>query len=484
MHRNLCDRRPDWETLVVNDGLTFSREEREDGTVRHYWQEGSYYEFTLPEVLELEAATAAIFEMFVKAGDWIEALPRKRRTAFLRDYMRIPEFAHEAIIRTWNQDPASQSVYGRFDFCYNAPGIPPKVYEFNAQTPTCLVEAAWAQWQWRKQTGIGTDQWNSIWDKLVAAWRRNLAEVGKQLRYDGDWDASQKPTIHFAYSSGEWMGEDEITVSYLMDACLLAGYNVRKVIVDNFKEWGGRMWVPAEGVDPTKDDYEDGELEHLDICFLLYPWEWVWREEWAQAIFADMANVGKFNREGEYVGGTVWFEAPYKMLWSNKAILALLWQLFGNDPERSRYLIPTWFKGEEPTDLTDWIEKPIFAREGASIKVYRNGQLQTVTNGDYDSDNPADYIVQAFVPPPTFVNEQGQTVHAIVGSWVIDGEPAGMGVREDTTVITTTDGYFAPHVIVSGVQDSVGQPFVQDAVRSAGIHDAPTTYAGFTAPAH
>ena len=320
------------------------------------------------------------------------------------------------------------------------------------------------------------------------AWRRNLAEIGKKLRYDGDWDASQKPTVHFAYSTGQTLGEDEVTVSYLMDACLEAGYNVRKVTVDNIKQWDGRFWVPAEGVDPTKMDYADGELEHLDICFMLYPWEWVWHEEWGQAIFADMNNVGKFDEEGVYRGGTVWFEAPYKMLWSNKAILPLLWQLFGNDPVRSQYLIPAWFKGEEPEDLKDWVEKPIFAREGASIRIYRDGELVSETSGDYGSDNPDDYIVQAYVPPPEFVDNHGQTVHTIVGSWVIDGEPAGMGVREDVTVITTTNGFFAPHVIVDDVQDSTGISAIQDAtpphsdMQDSSEANTQPVYTGFTAP--
>ncbi len=495
MRRMLCDKREGWERLIVDDGITYSFEMNEDGSVHHYWREGVYYALTQVEVLALEKATAEIFKMFEEAGDWIEALPKSRRTAFMRDKMRIPEFAHKAILHTWADEPACQSVYGRFDFHYAGPGTMPRAYEFNAQTPTGLVEAAWAQWQWRDQTKIGIDQWNSIWDRLVEAWKRNLAEIGKKLRYDGDWDASQKPTVHFAYSSGQTMGEDEITVSYLMDTCLAAGYNVRKVIVDDFKLGNdGRLYVPKEGVDPHKDTYTIGvDSEHLDICFMLYPWEWVWNEPWGQAIFADMNNVGKFDKDDVYVGGTVWFEAPYKMLWSNKAILPLLWQLFGNDPVRSQYLIPAWFKGEEPADLTDRVEKPIFAREGASIKVYRNGTLQTITAGDYNSDDPHDYIVQAYVPPPTFVDDHGQTVYTIVGSWVIDGEPAGMGVREDVGVVTTTNGFFAPHAIVD-IQDSPVVGTITSTTQDAAparldLQDAPApettiqpAYAGFTAP--
>ncbi|WP_164139676.1 glutathionylspermidine synthase family protein, partial [Stenotrophomonas maltophilia] len=59
---------------------------------------------------------------------------------------------------------------------------PPKLLEFNADTPTALYEAAVFQWLWledRMAAGAlpeGADQFNSLHDKLIArfaAWPRS-----------------------------------------------------------------------------------------------------------------------------------------------------------------------------------------------------------------------------------------------------------------------------------------------------------------------
>jgi glutathionylspermidine synthase len=47
-------------------------------------------------------------------------------------------------------------MYGRFDFSFQE-GTP-KLLEFNADTPTCLVEASVAQWFWfQDKFGEGPD---------------------------------------------------------------------------------------------------------------------------------------------------------------------------------------------------------------------------------------------------------------------------------------------------------------------------------------
>src|SRR3712207_7267975 len=58
----------------------------------------------------------------------------------------------------------------------------PRLLEFNADTPTSLVEAAVVQWAWHLETGQGKDQWNQLDDRLVEAWRRNLSRDRKSTR--------------------------------------------------------------------------------------------------------------------------------------------------------------------------------------------------------------------------------------------------------------------------------------------------------------
>ncbi|SUG39953.1 glutathionyl spermidine synthase group 1-like protein [Salmonella enterica subsp. arizonae] len=51
-------------------------------------------------------------------------------------------------------------------------------------------------------------------------------------------------------------------------------------------------------------------------------------------------------------------------------------------------------------------------------------------------------IYQAFQPLPRF----GYS-YTLIGSWIIDDEASGMGIREDNTLITKNTSRFVPHYI-------------------------------------
>lgn len=106
--------------------------------------------------------------------------------------------------------------------------------------------------------------------------------------------------------------------------------------------------------------------KHIDVIFKLWPWEWMVEEDKGEQCFKDMVNIGEHAKSREYVGGTVWLEAPYKMLWSNKALFPILWDMFKDDP-RGKWLLPTYFENEAPETLTKFCRKAIFAREGTDI---------------------------------------------------------------------------------------------------------------------
>ena len=77
-----------------------------------------------------------------------------------------------------------------------------------------------------------------------------------------------------------------------------------------------------------------------------------------------------------------WLEPPWKAILSNKAILPILWEMFPESP----YLLPASF---EPLPGGNFVEKPIFGREGANIQVFEHGRLVAKTDGPYDG--PAIY---------------------------------------------------------------------------------------------
>ena len=88
--------------------------------------------------------------------------------------MGIPEAANERIRETWRVEPPA--LYGRMDLAYN--GYELKLLEYNADTPTALVESAVAQWYWLKAVFPEADQFNSIHEHLVAKWSNWLGRCG------------------------------------------------------------------------------------------------------------------------------------------------------------------------------------------------------------------------------------------------------------------------------------------------------------------
>ena len=119
-------------------------------------------------------------------------------------------------------------------------------------------------------------------------------------------------------------------------------------------------------------------------------------------------------------------------MWSNKALLAILWEL---NPGHE-FLLPAYLDG--PREMTSYVRKPFFGREGQGIAVIREGN---VVEGAPASGNPENCIYQALAP---MANAAGKT--AVFGSWLIDGESAGMGIRESKGLITNNTSSFVPHL--------------------------------------
>jgi len=53
------------------------------------------------------------------------------------------------------------------------------------------------------------------------------------------------------------------------------------------------------------------------------------------------------------------------------------------------------------------------------------------------------FVRQAFHALPAFGG-----FHCLIGSWVIGDQPAGIGIREDDSLITRDTARFVPHAIV------------------------------------
>ena len=383
MKRHACHPRSDWREKVESVGLTYHS--HENGP---YWDESAAYELTAAEVDALESAANKLHFLCIDAA---EAVIKNNRWSRLG----IPEVAVPAILRSWERDDFS--LYGRFDLAYD--GVtPPKLLEYNADTPTALVEAAVAQWFWLQELHPHADQFNSIHERLIAAWQRFASAPAAT-----PVGPLQTPsTVHF--TCVRELLEDEMTVLYLRDTCEQAGLKTKSSFIDEIG-WQNR-----------EQHFVDLENERIDYAFKLYPWEWLWHDEFSSHLAHNRLQF---------------LEPAWKMLLSNKGLLPVLWELFPEHPN----LLPA-YDTAEPLGAS-YIRKPKLSREGSNVSWIEGGTVVEENGGNYGEEG---FVFQAAAALPNFDGN-----HPIFGVWVVDHEAAGLGIREDTRRITGNLSRFVPH---------------------------------------
>jgi len=366
--------RPDWAARVEALGFDFHTIDSAP-----YWDESAHYEFSLAEV---EAVEDAADELHKRCLDAVEHVVRKN----LFGKLAIGETGRCLVRETWERgDP---TLYGRFDFAFDGNG-PPKLLEYNADTPTSLFEASVIQWQWLEDRFPGADQFNSLHEGLVERWRE-IVGAGS------GWNS-----LHFACVTPH--AEDEGTTRYLMATALEAGVSTKLLGMQQIG-WNGRVFV----------DHEDDVIERL---FKLYPWEWLLREEFGQYLHASSLGL---------------IEPAWKMVLSNKGLLPLLWELFPDHPN----LLQAEFE-PPPADIPH-VKKPLLGREGANVSIVRDGAPLASADGPYGAEG---FVYQVYQPLPEFAGN-----HAVVGAWMVGDKCRGMGLREDASPITRNTSRFVPHL--------------------------------------
>jgi glutathionylspermidine synthase len=276
-----------------------------------------------------------------------------------------------------------------------------------------LLEASVIQWHWLKDVLPEHDQWNSLHERLVDRWR----EFGGGLA---------SSTVHFTWTNLETTGEDHLTTAYLQETAAEAGLDTVGLAIEDL------------GWDEDLHCFVDLAETPIDTLFKLYPWEWLVNDPFGANAIATLPRGRVSATDRAAVGATdgqnamTWIEPAWKMLLSNKAILAVLWQLNPGHPS----LLPAYL--DEPGPLTEYIRKPKLGREGANVTIVKpDGTLSTV--GEYGEEG---YVYQAFHPLPEF---DGQ--HPVLGAWIVGDEAAGLGIRESAGLVTDQMSSFVPHVI-------------------------------------
>ncbi len=386
--------RPDWRARLDEIGFSFYDLESEDG--RPYWNESAAYAFRSSEIELLERATK---ELFDRCMDAVEHIVRERR---FTEFGIQPRF-HDMIAESWDED--DPTVYGRFDLAYDGVDTV-KLLEFNADTPTSLVETAAAQWQWLVETrGEGADQFNGLHELLIEQWQHIRTER---------WGLPEGARLHLASlhdaGDGELIVEDFDTVAYMAETARAAGFDPKLVFVEDIS------WSMDAGVFLDKDG------DRIDHIFKLYPWEWMADEQFGA--------YALLHRQS-----TQWVEPAWKLLLSNKQLLVVLWELFPNHP----HLLPA-FTSAAPLGGRPYVSKPRLGREGANVTLFSaKGELVAAEGGRYGDEG------FVFQQQARFADIPGKT--AVIGSWIVGETPAGIDLRETSGPITGDLAEFVPHYI-------------------------------------
>ena len=394
--------RHNWEQTIAAEGLIYSLEGPDD--TDHYWNEFAAYEFTVAEALWLQEQVEEAHRMCVAAIDHIISGPLKHK-------LGLSEAALKLAIDSWRWH--EYDFYGRFDFVYNPETHTLKILEYNADTPTGLVEAAVSQSTWFKDQRLdlrGFKEWNDLGNAFVARW----AQIRQRVKH---------PVLHLACVNEEIdeLGEDLENLKVVAHAAHMAGWETHIMRIDDlYWDADRRIWL----------DHRDRQVHNL---FKLYPWEDMVEDAYGQVLF-----------EGGYAAMENWFEPAWKMFLSNKVLMVALWELFPGHP----LLLPASLSANH--GFTDWVKKPIFGREGDGIVVQAPTYGVQVAHTDgYMTETAAEheYIYQQYVQPPNFTGDAGEPNYPIIGAWVVGGRAVGFGVRESDGAIT--DGYcrFVPTVL-------------------------------------
>ncbi|UYU32497.1 glutathionylspermidine synthase family protein [Siccibacter colletis] len=385
MERVSIVERPNWREKATEFGFNFHTMYGEP-----YWCEDAYYKLTLAQVERLEAVTAELHQMCLQAVETVVS------SDDLLAKFRIPKHTWEFVRQSWRTN--QPSLYSRLDIAWDGVGEP-KLLENNADTPTSLYEAAFFQWLWLEDQlnagnlPAGSDQFNSLQEQIIERFVELREKHGFQL-------------VHFACCRDSV--EDRGTVQYLQDCAAEAG------VASEF------LFIEDIGLG-EKGQFTDLQDQVISNLFKLYPWEFMLRE-----VFSTKLEDA----------GVRWLEPAWKSILSNKALLPLLWKMFPDHPN----LLPAYFAEDSHPEMEKYVVKPLFSREGANITIVDNGQEIARSEGVYGEEG---MIVQQYHPLPQFDGS-----YTLIGSWLINDQPAGIGIREDKALITQDMSRFYPHIFV------------------------------------
>lgn len=350
----------------------------------------AFYTMPFEQYQHIQDASAELHQMFTAATAKVLS------DDDLLASFAIPEDLKEKVRESFTNH--RQPLAGRLDLAVNGDDI--KVYEYNADSASCLYECGSSQGRWAASAGlrVGEDSGANLWPALVSGWKTAGVPAGAclHLMYDDD-------------------REEAYHVRYMAAAARAAGLATKLIQGVEGLAWGGQSGT---------------ELLDADGERIQYVWKsWSW-----ETVFDDY-TLGKKSPSPSLSdvllsdNVKVW-EPLWTTIANNKAILPVLWSMYPNH----KFLLESSF------ELTDsirslkngYVAKPIVGRCGSNVTMVDGTGNEIASLGGKFEKKELVYQEMKALP-----RSHGRSV--LVCPWVVSGMSAGVVLRVDEGLITTVD---------------------------------------------
>ncbi|RHY05815.1 hypothetical protein DYB36_006296 [Aphanomyces astaci] len=356
----------------------------------------SYYTITESGHAGLEHATDELHDMFFKATEFV--LDNEGEVG---KFFHIPDVLWPKIRRSWAISK-HDVVSGRFDFALTSGGI--KVYEYNADSASCLLECGYVQDAWAAAAGVasvGRSSSATLFQQLVQTWK-SLSIVGS-LHIMCDRDI-----------------EERYHATYMQAAAEAAGITCFLVVgID------GITWT-----DGDKQGLQDSAGRRIENVWKTWCWRTVMnqveaREEASMLPSFELPSKPQLMDILLHDSIRV-FEPLWTLLAGSKAILPILSKMYPHSP----YLLKSSFDERDVSAFTSgYVAKPVMGRTGSNISLYSaDRQLLNETGGRWVTDT---IVYQELAMLPKF----NDAMYVQVNTWAIHGRFGGTVLRQDASSI-------------------------------------------------
>lgn len=377
-----------WARRLAAAGLPYGRSHRPGGEPYDYWAEGTAFLLARDEAEAYTAAARDLWRLAVALAD--ELLGGAHD-------LGLPLLALPAV--QWSARAGHRGLAARLDFGAT-PGRAPQLFELNPDVPVLLPECGPAQRDWHLALPAPLRERTTQVNDLEAALTRRWAQL-----------LPRPETVLHLTCLPDPDGEERANAQVMAALAARAGWSPEVVDHDALR-WDGTALCAPGG-------------EALRHWHKLYGWYW---------LLADQRHSGYALRALAAAQPLVIYEPLWRVALESKALLAHLAERHPGHPNLPAATLT------EPDDPRGWVRKPLFGYQGAGV--HATTADGAVHRGDAQLDHDTGWMWQALVD-----TRDGTGRSRTVSVWLVDGEPVGLGIRDNDGLIVSAQPRFVPHLI-------------------------------------